>query len=188
MDVCLSGMAGAIHYLSEMATPETSCFPAFELWPANSWDWGWWRGKKVQLFWTLSWLFAWALDTDALVIQLSTVDTSKHRVDWTENEDQTGTEQSAIDCFVWWNWKPVQKNKGNIIFGQKYRWKCWWNNRLTEEWRGRRWIFLFLRMNTYKGNVSKCVGLSALRSPVVLLQCVWVKDTGTFFLPPPHPS
>ncbi|XP_053714791.1 lanC-like protein 2 [Synchiropus splendidus] len=25
------GMAGAIHYLSEIATPETSCFPAFEL-------------------------------------------------------------------------------------------------------------------------------------------------------------
>lgn len=32
-------MGGAIHYLSEIATPETSCFPAFELWPA--WlEWG----------------------------------------------------------------------------------------------------------------------------------------------------
>lgn len=32
MDVfLLSGMAGAIHYLSEIADPEASCFPAFEL-------------------------------------------------------------------------------------------------------------------------------------------------------------
>lgn len=36
MDVLFPlGMAGTIHYLSEMANPQTSCFPAFELWPTN---------------------------------------------------------------------------------------------------------------------------------------------------------
>lgn len=36
----LSGMAGTIYFLSEIADPQVSCFPAFELWPADRLHWG----------------------------------------------------------------------------------------------------------------------------------------------------
>lgn len=36
----LTGMAGTVYFLSEIADPQASCFPAFELWPANRLHWG----------------------------------------------------------------------------------------------------------------------------------------------------
>lgn len=44
----LSGMAGAIYYLSELSHPEASCFPAFELWPGS------WREVVERLRWWCS--------------------------------------------------------------------------------------------------------------------------------------
>lgn len=47
MDVfLLSGMAGTIYFLSEMADPQASCFPAFELWAASRADRGRWRATQ----------------------------------------------------------------------------------------------------------------------------------------------
>lgn len=153
----LSGMAGTIYYLSELANPEASCFPAFELWPANCQDWGWWRGTGQPV---LEVDFSVCLNTaqGLFVLQLSAMVKTK-----TWPNLKIRLELSRVQL--------IQKDKGRVILGQSYRLNVDpVKIKQQVNWRGLwQWRFPFLKMNTYiVTTLSVFVSPSAPRSPAIL--------------------
>lgn len=133
----LSGMAGAIYYLSEVANPDASCFPAFELWPTNWRDWGRWRGTETNCCgsyleaslkcWTRIYLWEsfqpWSRGSEQ---------------NSTENEDQAGTEHSGCDWLfvgvnmVWFmELKTYTRRLSKDYFRTKLRVECCWSSENT---------------------------------------------------------